>query len=127
MNQLSLMFEAGLGERYASLRECLTTQIYSRGLVKVAGKMDLSPSKLTEKLAGIDSGGATRGMTLDELEDYITQHNDVTPVLYLAAKFCRDPNVVQAEAMASLTALAERLPALLAAAGLSPGQKRRAA
>lgn len=118
------MFEPGLGERYASLRECLTTQVYSRGLVKVAGGLDLSPSKLTEKLAGIDSGGAKRGLTVDELEAYIEKYGDVTPILYLAAKFCRDPKIVQAEAMASLAALADRLPALMAAAGLSAPQAR---
>lgn len=128
MNQLSLMFEPGLGERYASLRECLTTQIYSKGLVKVAGQLDLSPSKLTEKLAGIDSGGAPRGMTLDELEKYVSTYGDVTPVLYLAAKYCRDPRAIQAEATAALTKLLEQIPGLAAAAGLStlPARSRKA-
>ena len=128
MNQLSLLFEPGLGERYGSLRECLTTQVYSRGLVKVAGGLDLSPSKLTEKLAGVDSGGAPRGLTVDELEAYITKYGDITPVLYLAAKYCRDPKVVQAEATAALTKLLEQIPALAAAAGLStsPARARKA-
>ncbi len=129
MNQLSLMFEPGLGERYASLRDCVTTQVYQKGLVKVAGQLDLSPSKLTEKLAGIDSGGNLRGMTLDELERYLAAYGDVTPVLYLAAKYCRDPRAIQAEATAALTALLERIPGLAAAAGLStlPARARKAA
>lgn len=122
MNQLSLAFEPGLGERFAKLRECLATQIYQRGLVRVAGRLDMAPSKLTEKLAGMDAGGKPRGVTLDELEEYIEREKDVTPILYLAAKYCRDPNVVQAEAMASLASIAERLPGLMAAAGL--GQKK---
>lgn len=125
MNQLSLMFEPGLAERYATLRECMTTQVYSSGLVKVSGKLDMAPSKLTEKLAGMDSSGAVRGMTLDELERYISITGDVTPVHYLAAKFCRDPQVVQAEAMASLAALLERVPGLAAAAGLAKATPRR--
>lgn len=124
MNQLSLVFEPGLGERYETLRECVAAQIYATGHGRVAGRLDLSPSKLTEKLAGIDSAGNTRGMTLDELELYISKQGDVTPILYLAAKFCRDPKVVQAEAMASLAALAERLPGLLAAAGVQPAMAR---
>lgn len=120
VNQLNLMFEPGLGERYESLRECVAAQVYAAGHGRVAGQLDLSPSKLTEKLAGMDSGGATRGMTLDELETYIQKRGDVTPILYLAAKYCRDPKVVQAEALGALAALAERLPGLLSAAGLQP-------
>lgn len=124
VNQLNLVFEPGLGERYESLRECVAAQVYASGHGRVAGRLDLSPSKLTEKLAGMDSAGNTRGMTLDELEAYIAKQGDVTPVLYLAAKYCRDPKVIQAEAMASLAALAERLPGLLSAAGLQASQAR---
>lgn len=120
MNQLSLMFEPGLGERYASLRECLAKEIYSKGHGRIAGRLDLAPSKLTEKLAGMDSAGNVRGMTLDELENYIQVEGDVTPILYLAAKYCRDPKVVQAEAMAKLASVAEYLPALMQAAGIVP-------
>jgi hypothetical protein len=87
--------------------------------------MDLSPSKLTEKLAGSDSGGKPRGMTVDELETYIQRTGDISPVHYLADKYLRDPAVAQQEALAKLASLAEVLPALMAAAGLQPAGKRR--
>lgn len=125
MQQLSLTFEPGLARRNRSLRDHMATRVYARGLVDVAGKMDLSPSKLTEKLAGADSGGKPRGMTIDELETYIQRTGDVSPVHYLADKYLRDPAVAQQEALAKLAALAESLPALMAAAGLQGASKGR--
>lgn len=118
MQQLSLTFEPGLAARSRYLREHLATRVYARGLVDVAGRMDLSPSKLTEKLAGCDSGGKARGMTVDELETYIQKTGDISPVHYLVDKYLRDPAAAQQEAIAKLAALAESLPALMAAAGL---------
>lgn len=125
MQQLTLHLEAGLAQRSRSLREHMATRVYARGLVDVAGKMDLSPSKLTEKLAGSDSGGKPRGMTVDELESYIQRTGDISPVHYLADKYLRDPAVAQQEALAKLASLAEVLPALMAAAGLHTGQRKR--
>lgn len=125
MQQLTLHLEPGLAQRSRSLREHMATRVYARGLVEVAGKMDLSPSKLTEKLAGSDSGGKPRGMTVDELETYIQRTGDVSPVHYLADKYLRDPAVTQQEALAKLASLAEVLPALMVAAGLQPAGKRR--
>jgi len=123
MQQLNLTFEPGLAQRSRCLRDHMATKVYSRGLVETAGRMDLSPSKLTEKLAGVDSGGKTRGMTVDELETYIDKTGDVSPVYYLVDKYLRDPAVTQQEALAKLAALADVLPALMAAAGL-PAAKR---
>jgi hypothetical protein len=119
MKQMSLTLEQGIGSRNRSLREHLATRIYAAGLVGVAGKLDLSGSKLSEKLAGTDSGGKPRGMTVDELERYITVTGDVSPIHYLVDKFLQDPGVVQAEALAKLAMLAEQLPGLMAAAGLA--------
>lgn len=124
MQQLSLTFEPGLAQRSRSLRDHLTTRVYNRGLVSVAGTMDLSPSKLTEKLAGSDSGGKPRGMTVCELENYIAKTGDVSPVHYLVDKYLRDPAASQQEAIAKLASLADTLPALLAAAGFNPKQGR---
>lgn len=126
MQQLTLHLEPGLARRNRSLRDHMATRVYARGLVDVAGKMDLSPSKLTEKLAGADSGGKPRGMTLDELEAYIERTGDVSPVHYLADKYLRDPAVAQQEALAKLAALAEVIPGLMAAAGLQSAPKGRA-
>lgn len=125
MQQLTLHLEPGLAQRSRSLREHMATRVYARGLVDVAGKMDLSPSKLTEKLAGSDSGDKPRGMTVDELESYIQRTGDISPVHYLADKYLRDPAVAQQEALAKLASLAEVLPALMAAAGLHTSQRKR--
>lgn len=125
MQQMNLTFEPGLAQRSRSLREHVAAQVYQRGLTLVAGKIDTSPSKLTEKLAGRDSGGKPRGLTVDELEAYIGATGDTSPVLYLVDKFLRDPGAQQAEAM---TRFAASLPALLelaAAAGLPvPGGRK---
>lgn len=125
MKQLSLTLEPGIGSRNRTLREHLATRIYGAGMVAVAGKMDLSPSKLTEKLAGSDSGGKPRGLTIDELERYIAISGDVSPIHYLVDKYLQDPAVVQQEALAKIASLAEQLPALLAAAGMQVGKAGR--
>lgn len=115
--QLNLTFEPGLAQRNRSLRDHLTTRIYGPtygGLVAVAGKLDLSPSKLSEKLTGQDSAGKPRGLTVDELERYIVATGDLSPVHYLADKYLRDPAIQRAEAVAALANIAEQLPALMA-------------
>lgn len=122
--QLTLSLEPGLAQRHLTLRDCVLQQVYARGHGRVANLIDVAPSKLTEKLAGSDSGGKPRGMTLDELERYLERTGDPTPVLYLVDKFLRDPQAQQAEAMAALVNLAQTLPAMLAAAGLAPKQGR---
>ena len=124
-SQMTLSFEPGLAERHLSLRDCMVQQVYQRGHGRVAASLDMAPSKLTEKLAGVDSSGKPRGMSLDEFERYIEKSGDLTPIYYLLDKFARDPGVAQKEALARLATLAESLPALLAAAGIQP--KRRAA
>lgn len=123
-SQMTLSFEPGLAERHLSLRDCMVQQIYVRGHGKVAATLDMAPSKLTEKLAGIDSGGKVRGMTLDEFEKYLERSGDLTPIYYLLDRFARDPGIAQQEALARLASLAETLPALLAAAGLQQTKRR---
>lgn len=125
MKQLSLTFEPGLAQRSRCLRDHMASRVYSRGLVETAGRMDLSPSKLTEKLAGADSGGKPRGMTIDELERYVEVTGDVSPIHYLIDKFLQDPTAAQQEAIAQLAVLAQSLPALLAAAGVQQGRAKR--
>ncbi len=122
-SQLTLSFERGLADRHLSLRDCLVQQVYSRGHGRVSNLMDVAPSKLTEKLAGMDSAGKPRGLTVDELERYIDKTGDTTPVLYLVDKYLRDPQAQQQEALARLASLADQLPALLSAAGLSKGKR----
>lgn len=117
MRQLNITFQPGLSQKSRSLREHIATQVYGRGLTRVAGRLDMAPSKLTEKLAGADSGGKTRGMTIDELEDYISKNDDISPIYYLIEKYLHDEDARRDEAMAQLAMLAQNLPAMLAAAG----------
>ena len=121
MQQLSLMFEPGLAASARSLREHLARCVYQRGLSAVAGKIDLSPSKLTEKLAGGDSSGKPRGLTIDELEAYIVATGDKSPIHYLADKYLRDPAVQRDEALAKLLELMGQIAPLAASAGLDIG------
>ncbi len=124
MQQLSLTFEPGLAQRSRCLRDHVAGRVYQRGLVRVAGELDLSPSKLTEKLAGCDSGGKVRGMTLDEIEAYIERTGDVSPVYYLVDKFLRDPALAQQEALARIGDLIREFPALAQAAGLDSAARK---
>ncbi len=122
---MSLTLEAGISARNQSLREHMAQRIYSEGLTGIAGKIDLSPSRMSEKLAGGDSSGKVRGLTIDEFERYIQRTGDVSPIHYLVEKYLHDPIAAQQEALARLAALSDQLPALLAAAGLD-GTTRRA-
>ncbi|MNM06968.1 hypothetical protein D3C81_170000 [compost metagenome] len=118
MRHLSITYQDGLTERSRSLREHLLVQVHQRGVVAVAGSMDMAPSKLTEKMAGQDSGGKSRGMTIDELETYIRTQGDISPIHYLIERYMTSPEAAHAEAIAELTKLATALPALLQRAGV---------
>ena len=75
---------------------------------------------------GLGGGGErNRKFDLDELEKYIDNYNDVTPIQYLIAKYMPDQVHTQAAAMASLALLAESLPSLLAQAGMSSTKKKK--
>src|SRR5690349_19833869 len=100
MRHLSITYQDGLTQRSRSLREHVLVQVHQRGVVNVAGQMDLSPSKLSEKLAGQDSGGKPRGMTIDELESYIKTQNDISPIHYLIERYMTSPEAAHGEAIA---------------------------
>lgn len=116
-SQLTLSFEPGLSGRHISLRDCMAAGVYQRGLQRVAGQVDMAPSKLSEKLAG--GTDRKRDIGLDEFEAYLQKTGDMQPVLYLVDKYLRDPAAVQQEALAKLVSIAEALPAMIAAAGLN--------
>lgn len=120
-SQLSLSFEPGLSTRHQSLRECVATGVYTRGLGRVAGMIDMSSSKLSEKLSG--GNDRKRDVGCDDLERYIEKTNDTAPIYYLIDKFLRDPAVTQQEAMARLASFADTLPALMVQAGLTAARK----
>ena len=82
-SQLTLNFEPGLVERYGSLRECVATGVYQRGLKRVAIDLDQAPSNLSVQL----SEDPSRRFSVDSLEAYIEKTGDKTPVLYLVERF----------------------------------------
>ena len=124
-NQLTLTMESGLSARHRDLRDCLAAGVYQRGLTRVAGQIDLSPSKLSEKLSG-GNGDRQRDVGLAEFERYLDATGDLTPVHYLVDEYLRDPAIQQAEAMSRVAQLTEQLETVMQASGLSmQGQARR--
>lgn len=81
--QLTLNFEPGLADRYGSLRECVATGVYQRGLKRIAIDLDSAPSNLSVQL----SEDASRHFSVDSLEKYIEKTGDTTPVMYLVERF----------------------------------------
>jgi len=121
--QLSLVFEPGLAARYQSLRDVVAHGVYERGLSAVAGKVDMAPSKLSEKLAG--GNDRPRDLGIEEFERYLEKTRDLRPIYYLVERFLEDPGVQQAEAMAQLSELVKQLGPLMSAAGVIPANHPR--
>jgi len=113
--QLTLDFEPGLVERYGSLRECVATGIYQRGLKRVAIDLDLAPSNLSVQLSEDDS----RKFSVESLERYIGTTGDMTPIYYLAEKFLADKGAKQGAAQARLLTMLTELQPLLKQAGMT--------
>ncbi len=119
MRHLSITYQGGLTHTSRSLRELMQVQVHNNGgVVAVAGKVDLSPSKLSEKLSGGDGGGRQRGLTIDELERYMKETGDVTPVHYLIEKYLTCPEAQHAEAIAQFTNLARAMAPLAQSLGI---------
>lgn len=121
--QLTLSLEQGIGQRFRSLLESVAAGVYQRGVGRVASLIDCSPSHLSEKLAG--GGERNRKLSVDELEAYIDTTGDLTPIHYLVARYCRDPDARQREAIAQLTLLVPQLAALMDSAGLGTAKAAR--
>lgn len=90
--------------------------VHRRGLVAIAGKIDSSPSKLSEKLGG-GTPDRPRDVGLMEFEKYLDESGDRDPVLYLVEKYLSDPQVLRNQALNKIPALLETLQATLSAAG----------
>lgn len=114
-NQLTLSFEQGLSERHLSLRDCVASGVYQRGLGKVAIDLNKAPGNLSVEL----SEDATRHFSVDSLETYIAKSGDTTPIHYLIDKFLSDKGNKQAEAMAQLAPILAQLAPLMRQAGLA--------
>ena len=113
--QIALDFEPGLTERYGSLRECVATGVYQRGLKRVAIDLDTAPSNLSVQL----SEDTSRHFSVDSLERYIDSSGDMTPIHYLVERFLSDKSAKQAAASAELLDLFKQLQPALRKAGLA--------
>ena len=114
--QLTLSFEAGLTDRYRSLRDCLAAGVYSQGLSSVAIDLDKAPGNLSVEL----SDDPTRKFGIDSLEVYLEKRKDFTPIYYLIEKFLKpnDRNPAQEAALAQVPGLMKQLQELMKQAGV---------
>lgn len=111
MNQMSLSFEPGLGQRYRDLRECFAACVYQRGLSRVAGAIDVAPSNLSVMLSG------ERNLDTGLIERYMEAFKDTTPALFMAARWLQDATTRQQQALSQLPALVDQLNRVMEAAG----------
>lgn len=113
--QMVLDFEPGLVERYASLRDCVATGVYQRGLKRIAIDLDQAPSNLSVQL----SDDTSRHFSVDSLEKYLDKTNDLTPIYYLVEKYIGDRGSKKAAVVEALQALGPQFIELLKQAGIS--------
>ncbi len=119
--QMTLQLDAALTERFSSLLECLAAGVYRRGLKRTAADLDLAPGNLSVALAG----DGARHFGVDHLERYVAVTGDKTPIYYLVAKYLGGEAAAGEQALATVLALLQELPAQLAAAGLQSTQGKR--
>ncbi|VTU25272.1 hypothetical protein H4CHR_01561 [Variovorax sp. PBS-H4] len=112
--QLTLSFEEGLSQRFGSLRECVATGVYQRGLGKCAIDLDKAPGNLSVEL----SEDTTRKFSVESLERYIEKTGDTTPIHYLIDRFLHDNSRKQEAALAQLGPVLQQLLPMLKQAGL---------
>ena len=100
--QMTLDFEPSLVERHKSALDCVRQSAYTHRnpLKTIAADMDLSESELSRKLA--QNPNDTRRFTLDDLEHFIQATGDTTQILYLAAKYLADQQMLKQAAMHKL-------------------------
>lgn len=123
--QLQLTFDPDLAEQFLSLKDCVSTCIHRRrgGVSAVATKLDMSPSHLSEVLAG--GGERNRKFDLDELERYIEKFKDLTPIQYLVARYMPDQAIAQAHALSQIAEIAPAFLQFMAAAGIEVPKGRK--
>lgn len=113
--QMTLSFEPGLKDRFPSLRECIATGIYQRGLSNVAPSLNKAPGNLSVEL----SDDPTRKFGVDSLEEYIAKFGDMTPIYYLVEKYLGQPDAAKDSAMVEIAAVAAQLQRLMKQAGVA--------
>jgi len=112
--QMTLDFEPGLCDRFQSLRECVATGVYRRGIGSVAIDLDQAPGNLSVQL----SSDNARHFSVDSLEKYIEKSSDHTPIYYLIEKFIKSPNAESAAASAEVMALLQSIAPQLKKLGI---------
>src|ERR1700754_2090173 len=110
-----LDFEPGLVERHRSLKDCVATGVYRRGLTNVAIDLDQAPSNLSVQL----SEDGSRHFSIDSFEKYLEKTRDFTPIYYLVEKFLDDKRTSKQEAIDKLQELGPELFQLLKKAGIA--------
>lgn len=113
--QMTLSFEPSLTDRYNSLRECVATGIYQRGLSSVAPSLNKAPGNLSVEL----SDDPARKFGIESLEEYIEKFDDLTPIYYLAEKFLGKKDAPKDAAMAQIASVAAQLQQLMKQAGMA--------
>ncbi len=119
--QLTLELEPGLTDRYSSLRECMTSSIYSRGLKRVAMDLDKAPGNLSRMLAG--EGGYH--FSIELMERYIQTQNDLTPIYYLISRYMGDQAAAEGATLRRVEGLMQEVAALMAQSGAPKKTARR--
>lgn len=119
--QMTLELEEGVGTRYRNLRECVAQGVYQRGLKAIALALEESPGNLSSML----SDDSQRKFGVDELEAYIKETGDKTPIYYLVAKYLGDEAAARDQALSQVKALLEQVPGLLASAGIGEPATRK--
>ena len=113
--QLTLSFEPGIADRFQTLRECIATGVYQRGLGSIAIDLNKAPGNLSVEL----SEDPSRKFSVDSLERYIEKTGDTTPIHYLIDKFLHEKSRKQEAALAQLAPILKQLEPLMRQAGLS--------
>lgn len=120
--QLTLALDARLPEIYRTARDCIAAGVYKRGLVRIAGELDVSPGNLSVAL----SDDPTRKFGVDEAERYTQVTGDKTWIYYLVAKYLGDEQgAARDHALSEVHQMLAALPDKLAAAGLTVVKKGR--
>jgi hypothetical protein len=119
--QMTLDLDAGLTDRFRSVKETMAAGVYRRGLKRMAGELDVAPGNLSVMLA--DDG--QRHLDVDLLERYIERTGDKTPIYFLVAKYCGDQSAARDEALERVQGLLAELPQLLASVGVQGSPRRR--
>lgn len=118
---MTLELDEDLLRAHRSLRDCVASGVYKRGLKVVAADLDLSPGNLSVAL----SDDPHRKFSADDLEGYIRSTGDKSPIYYLVGKYLGDEAAARDHALGQVAQLLENLPQMLAAAGINAQPKGR--